>query len=278
MRQDIKRIKLDSGITKLLDQYRDTLELAVKTELMEIYALILVNQNKDFEYDKIRQLNFGSVINDIIAQELLRNILYTSPPANLKLSDWRNIAYHHSFYIEDSRIRCVYGKDYKTFEISIEELKQYTAEIIRASNIIDIGRRIFLFDNIEVFSEKFSSLTTKIHDREQMKIAQLKTSLLTQGFQIVKHSNEESISEIVVVDLKNNGQLSEDEFFTRKIHSTQFLYNLWLEIPNDIVKVVYCDSQNTRLFSALVSGEICAEIKSGSKDLSYMALHLKIDE
>lgn len=251
----------------------ETLELAIKTELMELYALILISLNKDFEYSMIRKLNFGVIINNILSQGFLKDILCTSPPVEIKLSDWRNISYHHSFYIEGSKIRCVYGKDQKSFTISLEQLKQYTAEIIRASNIIDIGRRIFLFDNMEFLSGKFSS-TTMTHDRDVMKIGQLKTSLLTQGFQIVKSSNKESTSEIVVVDLRNNGELNKDELIMRKIHSTQFLYKLWQEVPNDIIKLVYCDAKGTRLFSVWVPKEICIEVNSGLQDLSYMASHL----
>ncbi len=251
----------------------ETLELAVKTELMELYALILISLNKDFEYSMIRKLNFGVIINNILSQGFLKDILCTSPPVEIKLSDWRNISYHHSFYIEGSKIRCVYGKDQKSFTISLEQLKQYTAEIIRDSNIIDIGRRIFLFDNMECLSGKFSS-TTMTHDRDMMKIGQLKTSLLTQGFQIVESSNKESTSEIVVVDLRNNGELNKDELIMRKIHSTQFLYKLWQEVPNDIIKLVYCDAKGTRLFSVWVPKEICIEIDSGLQDLSYMASHL----
>lgn len=251
----------------------ETLELAVKTELMELYALILIKLKKDFEYDMIRKTNFGMVINNIISHGFLKSILYTSPPLEIKLSDWRNISYHHSFYIEGSKIRCVYGKDQKSFIISLEQLKKYTAEIIRASNIIDIGRRIFLFDNMECLASKSSSITMT-QDREVMRIGQLKTSLLTQSFQIVKSSNKEPTSEIVVVDLRNNGQLNTDELLMRKIHSTQFLYNLWQEVPNDIIKLVYCDAKGTRLFSVRVPKEICIEIGSGLKDLSYMTSHL----
>lgn len=67
------------------------------------------------------------------------------------MSDWRNIAYHHTYSIDNTgSIKCTYGKENKNvIVLSMQELENYAHKIIRSANALYIGRCIFLFDYID---------------------------------------------------------------------------------------------------------------------------------
>lgn len=52
------------------------------------------------DYEKIRKQDFGVIINNILDKDLLQSVLRIEP-CGMKLSDWRNIAYHHTYALRD---------------------------------------------------------------------------------------------------------------------------------------------------------------------------------
>lgn len=253
----------------------DTLELSAKIEINELYAVIKIVQNESFDFDSIRKASFGITLSNILDKKKLMRVLKTSP-VDIRLSDWRNIAYHHTYHVDEKRITCYYGKANKSFSLTIEKLRDYAAQIITSCNAMDIARRIFLFDNIEILADKFDGSLKPI-DRTPMKVSQLNTAFLTQSFLILDYKITDSVSEIVVEDLKNNGNLSDEQIQMRKIHSTQFLYPLWEKFPNSTLRIKYCDYHKEIILIASVQDEICKEIASGNKGLPYLALNLTIE-
>ena len=60
------------------------------------------------DYEKIRKQDFGVIINNILDKDLLQSVLRIEP-CGMKLSDWRNIAYHHTYALrDDGNIDCTY--------------------------------------------------------------------------------------------------------------------------------------------------------------------------
>lgn len=254
----------------------DTLELSAKLEINELYAITKISQNESFDYKNICKTSFGVNINNLLAKEKLLHVLKTFP-IDIKLSDWRNIAYHHTYYVDGKEITCYYGKANKSFCITIDELRSYVAQIITSCNTIDIARRIFVFDNMESLASKIDNLQTP-KDRVPMIISQLNTTFLTQGFLIVDYNVSTIASEIVLRDLKNDGSLSEEEIRMRKIHSSQFLYPLWCKLPNNTLRMQYCNNDKVITFAASIQDEVCEKIANGVRGLSYLAAHLTIEQ
>ena len=254
----------------------DTLELSTKLEISELYAVIKIAQNEKPDYENIRKTSFGVILNNILEKKILLQILKTYP-INIKLSDWRNIAYHHTYRVDGDKITCCYGKANKTFLLTIEELHKYAAQIITSCNTIDIARRIFLLDNMKSLNNKVAE-SSKPTDRIPMKVSQLNTTFLTQGFSITDFRITDSVSEITLKDLKNNGVLSDEQIKMRKIHVTQFLYPLWVKIPNTILRIRYSNcSEETNLIVS-VQDNICEDIDKGDMELAYLALHISIEQ
>ncbi len=133
----------------------DVLEISVKYIINEIFALLKLN-NTSIDYKDLCKVNFGSAVQSILNAKKLEPILKTRP-IKIKLSEWRNIAYHHTYEITDNNIVCTYGHD-KTFTLSIDELKSYAFQISQISNIFNIARCIFVYDNSVKIAEAKNNL------------------------------------------------------------------------------------------------------------------------
>jgi len=252
----------------------DTLEIGTKHIVFELYTLIRYIIGKPVEYEKIQKCKFGAIISNILDQGYFNEILKTVP-ISIKLSDWRNISYHHTYSIEQEKIVCTYGKQEEKFELSFEELGKYTHQIIRASNILNIARCIFVYDNLNSINLYLKDKQLPIEFRKPLRVNQLKISLLSQGFQMEQYDERESSISIILYDLRNDGTLSISEENKRKIHSSQFLYHFWCIFQKNNISVIYCDKKGVRLFSSFVHGEICQCIQEGRENLSYLAQHVE---
>lgn len=106
------------------------LEVSAKHNVQELYALICLFCGKNVDYEKIRKQDFGVVINNILSIGMFDSILKVEP-YGMKLSDWRNISYHHTYSInEDGTVLCKYGKEYpKSIQMPMEELEQCAHKI-----------------------------------------------------------------------------------------------------------------------------------------------------
>lgn len=194
----------------------------------------------------------------------------------LRLSDWRNIAYHSSYEVIGKRIICTYGKNNHSVELTLEMLRKCFAEIIKSCNIIDIGRRVFIFDNLNIWDD-VSEEDLKVHDRKDMKINQLKISLISQGFKIRKSEISAQRITIFLNGLKRI-ENSIEYNLQREIHCTQFLYNIWQKFPLEIIEIIYCEGEGTPLFKYSIEGKVFKNIVNEKFELEHMVPFIKIDK
>lgn len=243
----------------------DCLEIGLKYRIYELCAMVEISCNHNIDYGNILNTNFGTAVQRLIDKDKFKKILITEPNG-IKISDWRNIAYHHTYDILDPKIICKYGKKGYNFIISLDELRDYAGKIIKACNAIDIARRIFIFDNRKIFEDHLNEDAVHVHDREVMKIGQLKTSMLSQGFKLVTCQVNQNCIDAHIHDLKRSDSLTDDEKLKREIHYTQFLYNIWVKLPADIVKITYYDSAGSSLYEYSVNYNICQDIVNGKQE------------
>lgn len=243
----------------------DCLEIGLKYKIYELCAMVDISCNHNIDYGNILNTNFGMAVQRLIDKDKFKKILITEPNG-IKISDWRNIAYHNKYDILDSKIICKYGKKGCNFVISLDELRDYAGKIIKACNVIDIARRIFIFDNRKIFEEHLNEDTVHVHDREVMKIGQLKTSMLSQGFKLATCQVNQNCIEAHIQDLRRSDILTDDEKLKREIHCTQFLYNIWIKFPTEIVKIIYYNSAGNSLYEYSVNNSICQDIANGKQE------------
>lgn len=270
-------IEVQDDIYDLTSNYMrhigDSLEIGVKYIIYELFAMTRIAKGKSFDYDAIRRCEFGVIITNLIDGGGFEQILKTYPNC-LKLSDWRNIAYHHTYHIEDDMIICTYGKSREKIILCKKEFKSYLHQIIRSCNIINVARCIFAFDNLDkLISIKPKMPFPKITFRKPMLIEQLRISLMSQGFKLGDFQETESSIVVALWDQTNDGTIDTLQLQKREIHSSPLLYNIWCVFTKGLVKVIYCKKDGTQFIEYTVTGDICEQIHKG-QPISDMIKHV----
>ena len=281
VRENVKQVNsddYDESVIRYLKHIGDTLEIGTKHIIAELYAIVLIADGKTPDYEKIQRFDFGVNVQNILAQGKFQGMLLTDP-INIKLSDWRNIAYHHTYRIIDKdTIVCTYGKKQQTFSISFDELLQYTYQIVKASNILNIARSIFVYDYDEKIADYRSAHGhTPVRFRPSILEENLRTSMMSMGFYLSKVEVNDNTAVAVITDLRNNGGLGRDEQIMRHIHASQFLYHLWNTYRKKEVCINYNSASGRFIFSCSVAGSVCERIGRGGKELSHMAQFVSFD-
>ena len=194
-------------------------------------------------------------------------------PCGMKLSDWRNIAYHHTYALgEGGNVECTYGKgNLKNIKISIQELEVYLHKIIRASNVFNIARCIFIFDFIDDIPK--DQTLEKASLRQAIKSEQFRISLLSQEFQLGNILLGENEVEIDLHDLN----LNEDKD-SRIIHCAQLLFNTWSIWKRKLVQINYFDNSGRKICCVYVDGKICEAIYERKEEITYLATKFQIKD
>lgn len=281
VRENVKQVNsddYDESVIRYLKHIGDTLEIGTKHIIAELYAIVLIADGKTPDYEKIQRFDFGVNVQNILAQGKFQGMLLTDP-INIKLSDWRNIAYHHTYRIIDKdTIVCTYGKKQQTFSISFDELLQYTYQIVKASNILNIARSILVYDYDEKIADYRSAHGhTPVRFRPSILEENLRTSMMSMGFYLSKVEVNDNTAVAVITDLRNNGGLGRDEQIIRHIHASQFLYHLWNTYRKKEVCINYYSASGRFIFSCSVAGSVCERIGREDKELSHMAQFVSFD-
>ncbi len=262
---DLHNDDMYEKMIQIFQRIGNVLEISVKHIIQEIYALICLQDKGYVDYDKIKKQDFGVVINNVLTKGFLQIVLITNP-CGMKLSDWRNIAYHHTYSLDSNgNIICIYGKENKkTIVMSMQELESYLHKIIRAANALYVGRCIFLFDYIENMPN--NSELEKVRVRQNLFYEQFEVGLLSQAFKLENVELSEAKIEIDIHDLS-----AEPEFIDRIIHCSQLLFNTWYIWKRDKVVINYFAKTGKKLGCVFVEGEVCQEIFEGKKEMEYLA-------
>jgi hypothetical protein len=231
--------ELYDKIMSYFDYIGTSLEVSVKGIVNELNALICLTNGKKYDYAKICKLDFGVVVNNILEQGYFVDILKIH---DLKISDWRNIAKHHSYKIQGNDITCIYGKDKKSFRITYEELLDDTYKITRSSNILNIARCIFVYDNFTAISLLPRKGGRTIEFREKIVIKQITTTLALHGFIIRNFKRKDRILDLEIIDQQQN--TAESEFIQlREECYCKILKDSWPVLDVDRINIKYFDRE-----------------------------------
>lgn len=212
-----------------------SLEISVKGIIHELYALIRIINGQSIDYDKICKTDFGVAINNILTHDCFEEILQIGPN-NIKLSDWRNIANHNSYKIKNEKVICTYGKTGNSFSLEVEEFLSYVYKIIRSSNILNIARCIFVYDNIEAFSTEQGK---RVESRDNMIFNQIKMSLVVQGFILKNIRKNTNILEVALQDLQNNGFKTGEFIELRQSCFCEVFKKAWILLKVSRINIKY---------------------------------------
>jgi len=185
------------------------------------------------------------------------------PPRNIRLNQWRNIAYHHTAKIEDSEIICWYGKtpNIKEVRLSREELVQVVQAAENIYAVLSLTYILFYIDHLNDIDER--SLSGEV--RDEAVFVNFAASLASQGFEVLEYKKNPDDAKLVVKDISN---LNPDK---RRFHASQFLLPLWIITHSNRVIVEYREMDNTPNFLVSANSDVCKEIYEGELQLLDLA-------
>lgn len=246
-------------MVQIFQRIGSVLEVSTKHIMQELYALICLQHKGSVDYEKIRKQDLGVIINNILDKGMMKSVLLVQP-GEMKLSDWRNIAYHHMYALDDDgNIVCSYGKNnINSMKISMQELGKYLYKIVMASNILNIARCIFVFDFIDDIPKDYQ--LEKASFRQVIKKEQFRISLLSQGFELGNINLDENKIEVDIHDLYLDKDLNE-----RILHCAQLLINVWSIWQRKLVYINYFARNRERICCVYADGKICEAISERMK-------------
>lgn len=232
-------------LTQLIGQ---SIEGVAKPFLQFTLCLNRIKRSKNANISEIKNKDLGVIIDELINTSELKNALVID---NIRLNQWRNIAYHHNTKIVGGKMFYYLKRNNITedFEISRNELKHIARSILNIFKLIRIAETIFFVDNKkEIQTEIKNSETSEINLRKDAELINLYNSINSQGFNITNLEYDESQAKMELLDLERYSDVTK-----KAIHSSQFLYNLWVLTGSKILKIDYYLYNGTKFFSSEIS-------------------------
>jgi len=207
------------------------IESVIQPFLREYYCLLLICHDRDFDIASVIKSDFGRIINNI--EELNSSDSFTKPyPWGIRINQWRNIAQHHSYSVSNDLVLAEFGKgnNLKNIELEKHELFNLSKELIRRLGALKSSRELTILN----YNESIIPALPKVESLKNYgAITELASSFATQGFKMVKFTDEDRQIEATFIDL------SEQVTSNRQIHCSQFLVPITTRFPGRNVKVIW---------------------------------------
>lgn len=268
---DIRKLCTEDYVEASLKIIGHTIEGMLKPFLKFLLQQNRLKRNKVSDFDLIQKLDLGDIISQLIDTSDLKD-LFTIGKENIRLNQWRNIAYHHNSKVLNDEIFLWFKKQDDTFEFSIskEELYQDINDVVLIFKIIRIAEMIFCFDNLEAVQQKTEHLTHEVNTRKESEMLDFLTALSSQGFKIMDLKIEDKKALLKLQDMQDYGH-----FIKRAIHSSQFLYKLWQLTDSPGLEIEYYLSTVEKFFTSQINeSEFIEYVESDVEDLD-IAIVLK---
>jgi hypothetical protein len=234
----------------------------------------LLSQKKliDENHVNLSQLNhydLGKIVDELIKHTNCQQ-LFMPLPWSIRLSHWRNIAYHHNYKLKEKNIICWYGKGIKKnkFTIHKNEILMINRKVSDCFIVLKLAYDIFFIDNTNNI-EKFL-LNGKLNIRFEALFIIIAAGIASQGFEILDFEKNSENAKIIVKDMTNLDPLE------RSVHASQFLYSLWLVTKSENMRVEYWERDGNPKYSFETRSDICELIYNGDKDFCELANKMKI--
>ncbi|MBK7805971.1 MAG: hypothetical protein IPJ51_06700 [Saprospiraceae bacterium] len=248
----LHKLCMEDFVEESLHMIGQTIEGLSKSFFKMLLQLNKIKRNKQFEIEEIKQKDLGVVIDELINTTELTELLVLQP-YDIRLNQWRNIAYHHNSRIVNNEIICGFNKSGEVFEFKLtrQELFEVLKRILLIFKLVRISETIFGFDNLENVQSEINKLDkTLINIREDAKLLDFYSGIESQGFRIVELKTSNNNSALILRDLEPYG-----DFIKRAIHSSQFLYSLWLYSESECLKVEYHLFNGEKFFTSEIDNK-----------------------
>ncbi|MDP4490034.1 hypothetical protein QDG88_19160 [Pseudoalteromonas piscicida] len=235
------------------------IEGVLKNSVRRLAQLNRIRRGKSFESGEFKAKDLGVVIDELINTSNLNNI-FILPPQNIRLNQWRNIAYHHNTNIDDETLEVSLNLKGETLKHSFsrKEFYQIVKRVVLTFKTIRIAETIFLFDNLAAIQAAETRLSTQCIDaRIEAQQVDFYSRVGSQGFKIEKITTEGGESILSVKDMRIYSS-----YLHRSIQSSILLYALWEYTGSTKLQLEYLSSSGEPIFDAVIHSEYFQKLKS----------------
>jgi hypothetical protein len=248
---DKRNLGIEEFLHESLGNIGNIIEGLTKPYLKALLHQIMIANGIETVLGDIDPLNLGTIVDRLIQRSGYAD-LFMPPPWNIRLNQWRNIAYHHNARIENSEIICWYGETPNITEIRLSRTEllqavQTTFDVYRA---IRLAHTIFFIDNLK----EINRFSPTVEVRDDAAFLNFATGLASQGFEIVEFKKNADESKLVVKDVSD---LNPNQ---RRFHASQLLFLLWLHTESKQVIIEYREKDNIPNLLISTTSTICEKI------------------
>lgn len=243
----------------------DIIEGLTKSLYIENVLVNKIKRGKPVDISKTKTNKLGNLIQDLIDNSDYR-ALFIVPTENLKISDWRNVAAHHTYSIVGNIIKCESGEGTNkiSFDLTRAELFQRVNYCMRTNQVLNMAHKIFGFDNMPEISKRLEK--NKVDDRPEIGFLMFSSALMSQGFEIKDIAYDSETATLELVDLTKENPRD------RGIHSSQLLNQLWLVTKSKHLEIKYFKNDGLLYLTSSIRGDIFEQMQlDKKKDVTFFA-------
>jgi hypothetical protein len=243
----------------------DIIEGLTKSLYIENVLINKIKRGKPIDISKTITTKLGNLIQDLIDNSNYSS-LFIVPIENLKISDWRNIAAHHTYSIADNTIKCESGEgaNKTSFDLTRAELFERVNYCMRTNQVLNMAHKIFGFDNLPEISKRLEK--DRVNDRPEIGFLMFSSALMSQGFEIknINYDSEKAILELTDLTTENPRD--------RGIHSSQLLNQLWVVTNSRYLEIRYFKNDGLLFLTSSIRSEIFEQMQiDKQKDVTFFA-------
>lgn len=243
----------------------DIIEGLTKSLYIENVLINKIKRGKPVDISKTITNKLGNLIQDLIDNSNYSS-LFIIPIENLKISDWRNIAAHHTYSIADNTIKCESGEgaNKTSFDLTRAELFERVNYCMRTNQVLNMAHKIFGFDNLPEISKRLEK--DRVSDRPEIGFLMFSSALMSQGFEIknFNYDSEKAILELTDLTTENPRD--------RGIHSSQLLNQLWVVTNSRYLEIRYFKNDGLLFLTSSIGSEIFEQMQiDKQKDVTFFA-------
>lgn len=232
-----------------------------------------ISQEEIINPDYFENKSLGDVLNELVTKTDYGNLFIINVvniDKDLKLNKWRNIAYHHNYYINEDEIVCELkynNKVLNSFSIDKDLLLNIVEKVYMIFMALKLSYVLFFVDNIKDIKQFGLDIDKNI--REEMHMMNFIYGIESQGFKLLDFIEKENEAKAVIQDIMNSSNDRE-----RMIHCSQFLFYVWFISKNKDVFIEYVDKNENHKMLFRINGDICKKVYKGELELSDQAKYI----
>jgi hypothetical protein len=265
---DKNKLELEDALHECLKNIGEIIEGLTKPFLKTFLCQVRISYGIN-ELNSVRAMDLGQVVAELIKKSNCAE-LFSPPPWNISLSQWRNIAYNHSAKINNENILCMYGREHnlKKIELTKDEMIKAIRVIYNIYSVLKLVYTVFYIDNIQDIM-KYATIPEK-EPREESIFLNFTLGLASLGYEVVEINKNIEEANLVIRDV------SDLDIRDRRAHASQFLFPLWLATHSKNIVIEYRDKNNTPKLLMSIDNLTCEKISNGELDELELARKFKI--